>query len=177
MDNPGVFPQRYGGAFPREFGQTVGAGGGSAGVADPRRQPAGSSRPPPPPPGTSTCAPAPGRRCAISSSASSASTPTSTTRTSGKGLPCLAVAACLVPGSGLRGPRDRPPAPPRPARPRKRRQVVRLELEPHLNTCFRHFVLFVHEFGLVEPRELGPMRELIDRMVGPSSGGDGGGGA
>lgn len=51
------------------------------------------------------------------------------------------------------------------------RQVVRLELEPHLNTCFRHFVLFVHEHQLIEPRELAPMKELIERMLRPASGG------
>eukprot|EP00887_Chlorella_sp_A99_P003063 scaffold9.g3063.t1 len=45
------------------------------------------------------------------------------------------------------------------------RQVVRLELEPHLNTCFRHFVLFTHEFQLIDQRELAPMRELIDKML------------
>ena len=47
-----------------------------------------------------------------------------------------------------------------------RRQVVRLELEPHLNTCFRHFVLFTKEFGLVEERELAPLAELIARVAG-----------
>ena len=46
-----------------------------------------------------------------------------------------------------------------------RRQIVRLELEPHLNTCFRHFVLFTREFQLIDDRELAPMKELIDKMV------------
>lgn len=45
------------------------------------------------------------------------------------------------------------------------RQVVRLELEPHLNTCFRHFALFTKEFGLVEARELAPLAELIARVA------------
>ena len=45
------------------------------------------------------------------------------------------------------------------------RQVVRLELEPHLNTCFRHFVLFTREFSLIDDRELAPLRELIDKMA------------
>lgn len=33
---------------------------------------------------------------------------------------------------------------PRPAHPAAtpRRQIEKLELEPHLNTCFRHFMLF-----------------------------------
>jgi MOB kinase activator 1 len=37
--------------------------------------------------------------------------------------------------------------------------------EPHLNTCFRHFVLFVHHFSLIEPRELAPLQELIDKLL------------
>ncbi|KAG7672421.1 hypothetical protein Ndes2526B_g09064 [Nannochloris sp. 'desiccata'] len=45
------------------------------------------------------------------------------------------------------------------------RQIVALELEPHLNTCFRHFILFVQEFGLVDDKELTPMKELIERIV------------
>lgn len=36
--------------------------------------------------------------------------------------------------------------------------------EPHLNTCFRHFMLFVREFDLIEPQELAPLRELIDKI-------------
>lgn len=64
------------------------------------------------------------------------------------------------------------------------RQIVALDLEPHLNTCFRHFILFVQEFELVDDKELAPMRELIDRIVrihsitpsggGPSGSGGGG---
>ncbi|KAI7838034.1 hypothetical protein COHA_008215 [Chlorella ohadii] len=45
------------------------------------------------------------------------------------------------------------------------RQIERLELEPHLNTCFRHFMLFTLEFNLIDERELAPLKELIDRMV------------
>jgi len=36
--------------------------------------------------------------------------------------------------------------------------------EPHLNTCFRHFMLFVREFDLIEEAELAPLRELIDKV-------------
>lgn len=36
--------------------------------------------------------------------------------------------------------------------------------EPHLNTCFRHFMLFVREFDLVEAQELAPLKELIDKI-------------
>lgn len=45
------------------------------------------------------------------------------------------------------------------------RQIEKLELEPHLNTCFRHFMLFTLEFNLIDERELAPLKELIDRMV------------
>ena len=37
--------------------------------------------------------------------------------------------------------------------------------EPHLNTCFRHFVLFVLEFDLIDTRELAPLQDLIDKLV------------
>ena len=37
--------------------------------------------------------------------------------------------------------------------------------EPHLNTCFRHFVLFTSEYSLIEPQELAPLRELIDKVL------------
>lgn len=39
--------------------------------------------------------------------------------------------------------------------------VVALEIEPHLNTCFRHFMLFVREFKLVDKKELEVVKELI----------------
>lgn len=46
------------------------------------------------------------------------------------------------------------------------RQIVRLELEPHLNTCFKHFVLFTRSNGLLDEREFAPLRELIAKMTG-----------
>lgn len=39
-----------------------------------------------------------------------------------------------------------------------------LGAEPHLNTCFRHFMLFVREFDLIEQAELAPLRGLIDKL-------------
>jgi len=36
--------------------------------------------------------------------------------------------------------------------------------EPHLNTCFRHFMLFVREFDLIDQNELEPLKSLIDRI-------------
>ena len=38
-------------------------------------------------------------------------------------------------------------------------------LQAHLNTSFKHFIYFVHEFTLIEKKELSPMQELIDRMM------------
>jgi MOB kinase activator 1 len=45
--------------------------------------------------------------------------------------------------------------------------VVALGLEPHLNTSFKHYVLFVEEFGLaVGGRDYwGPMGELVENML------------
>ena len=44
-------------------------------------------------------------------------------------------------------------------------KVVNLGAEPHLNTCFKHFVYFIEEFQLVEKRELAPLQELIDSLM------------
>eukprot|EP00890_Picochlorum_soloecismus_P006369 jgi/Picsp_1/6733/NSC_04074-R1_cytokinesis-related protein len=51
------------------------------------------------------------------------------------------------------------------------KQILALEMEPHLNTCFRHFILFVQEFDLVDNKELTPMHELIEKIVYVSSSG------
>lgn len=42
--------------------------------------------------------------------------------------------------------------------------LQRMGAEPHLNTCFRHFILFVREFDLIEPQELAPLQVLIDKV-------------
>lgn len=40
-----------------------------------------------------------------------------------------------------------------------------LGLEPHLNTSFKHFVLFVREFEIATSREFwGPLAELVEGM-------------
>jgi len=36
---------------------------------------------------------------------------------------------------------------------------------PHLNTCFRHFVLFVVEFDLIDQQELAPLKDLVDQAI------------
>ena len=42
--------------------------------------------------------------------------------------------------------------------------VMQLEAEAHLNTSFKHFVYFIDEFTLVEPKELAPLRDLIEEF-------------
>lgn len=38
-------------------------------------------------------------------------------------------------------------------------------LTAHLNTSYRHFLLFVSEFHLIEPRELAPLHELNEAIL------------
>jgi len=38
--------------------------------------------------------------------------------------------------------------------------------EPHLNTCFRHFILFVREFDLIEPQAQQPSSSLAKSVAG-----------
>ena len=42
--------------------------------------------------------------------------------------------------------------------------IMNLEAEAHLNTSFKHFVYFIDEFSLVEPKELAPLNELIEEF-------------
>jgi len=53
-------------------------------------------------------------------------------------------------------------------------KVVGLGAEAHLNTCFKHFIYFVHEFSLIDPKELQPLKDLIDSLMGkePKAGDD-----
>nr|AFK46383.1 unknown [Lotus japonicus] len=48
-------------------------------------------------------------------------------------------------------------------------KIVSLGEEAHLNTCFKHFYMFITEFKLVDPAEMAPLQDLIDRLVLPSS--------
>ncbi|KAL8463910.1 hypothetical protein ACS0TY_033741 [Phlomoides rotata] len=43
--------------------------------------------------------------------------------------------------------------------------IVSLKEEVHLNTCFKHFVLFTMEFGLIDTDELAPLNEIIEFML------------
>lgn len=40
-----------------------------------------------------------------------------------------------------------------------------LNSEAHLNTSFRHFIVFVREFALLDSIDLLPLKELIDYLV------------
>eukprot|EP00033_Pygsuia_biforma_P000732 GCRY01000856.1.p1 GENE.GCRY01000856.1~~GCRY01000856.1.p1 ORF type:complete len:210 (-),score=24.09 GCRY01000856.1:56-685(-) len=43
--------------------------------------------------------------------------------------------------------------------------VVRLGLEAHLNTCFKHFYYFIKEFNLVDNDELSPLKSVIEKNI------------
>eukprot|EP01133_Synstelium_polycarpum_P005929 gene5929-6868_t len=43
-------------------------------------------------------------------------------------------------------------------------RVGPLGVEAHLNTCFRHFYLFIKEFNLVDKKEMAPLQHLIDKI-------------
>nr|GMD76070.1 MOB kinase activator-like 1A [Ipomoea batatas] len=46
-------------------------------------------------------------------------------------------------------------------------KIVSLKEEAHLNTCFKHFILFTNEFGLIDKKELAPLQELIESIIAP----------
>jgi MOB kinase activator 1 len=48
--------------------------------------------------------------------------------------------------------------------------VVQLGEEAHLNTSFKHFIMFVQEFELIEKKELAPLQELIDVLLAKDTG-------
>lgn len=55
-------------------------------------------------------------------------------------------------------------------------KIVGLGAEAHLNTCFKHFIYFVHEFKLIEVKELEPLKDLIDTLMGKEAKMDSGSG-
>ncbi|KAG0344446.1 MOB kinase activator 1B [Podila humilis] len=46
--------------------------------------------------------------------------------------------------------------------------IVSLGEEAHLNTSFKHFILFVLEFNLIDQKELAPLADLIDSLLAQS---------
>lgn len=43
--------------------------------------------------------------------------------------------------------------------------ICALSVEAHLNTSYRHFLLFVTEFNLIDPKELAPLLELNEAIL------------
>jgi MOB kinase activator 1 len=48
-------------------------------------------------------------------------------------------------------------------------KIMSLSAEAHLNTCFKHFSVFIKEFDLVDPAELRPLAHLIDNLTNPAA--------
>ncbi|PQQ04658.1 MOB kinase activator-like 1A [Prunus yedoensis var. nudiflora] len=46
-------------------------------------------------------------------------------------------------------------------------KIVSLKEEAHLNTCFKHFVLFTGEFRLIDKGELAPLQDLVESILQP----------
>ncbi|KAI8925652.1 Mob1/phocein [Entophlyctis helioformis] len=44
-------------------------------------------------------------------------------------------------------------------------QFAELHADAHLNTSFKHFVYFVHEFALIDKKELAPLEDLIKTLL------------
>ncbi|CAN6848770.1 unnamed protein product [Brassica oleracea] len=47
------------------------------------------------------------------------------------------------------------------------KKVVGFEEEAHLNTCFKHFVLFTSEYQLIDEANLAPLKDLVDKILNP----------
>uniref|UniRef100_A0A183C0R7 Mob1/phocein n=1 Tax=Globodera pallida TaxID=36090 RepID=A0A183C0R7_GLOPA len=43
--------------------------------------------------------------------------------------------------------------------------IEQLKAVEHMNTSFKHFMLFVNEFNLIDRRQLAPLQELIDKLL------------
>ena len=63
-------------------------------------------------------------------------------------------------------------------------EFIAIKAEPHLNTCFKHFIFFVLEFDLMSEKEYEPLKELIASFIARAehaaeagTGGSGGGGS
>lgn len=46
-------------------------------------------------------------------------------------------------------------------------RLARIGAEPHANTCYKHFYFFSQEFRLIDPKELEPLKDMTERMIGP----------
>ncbi|KAI9209897.1 cytokinesis-related protein [Polychytrium aggregatum] len=45
------------------------------------------------------------------------------------------------------------------------RELETIAVAPHFNTCFKHFILFVNEFDLVDQKELVPLMSIVDQIL------------
>ena len=45
-------------------------------------------------------------------------------------------------------------------------RIRELQEEAHLNTAFKHFILFVWEFDLISKEELSPLTDLLINLMG-----------
>ncbi len=45
-------------------------------------------------------------------------------------------------------------------------RIQELQEEAHLNAVFKHFLFFTEEFELIEPREMQPLADLIEKFTG-----------
>lgn len=44
--------------------------------------------------------------------------------------------------------------------------IVALGLDPHMNTSFKHYVLFIKEFGLESGKDFyGPLTDMVDTIL------------
>ncbi len=50
------------------------------------------------------------------------------------------------------------------------KKIIALGAQAHLNTCFKHFIFFVHEFKLISSGEQAPLKELIATYMGKDKG-------
>ncbi|VVB17008.1 unnamed protein product [Arabis nemorensis] len=46
-------------------------------------------------------------------------------------------------------------------------KIVSLKEEAHLNTCFKHFVLFISEYKLVDKAQLDPLKDFVEHVLQP----------
>jgi len=43
-------------------------------------------------------------------------------------------------------------------------KISQIEAEAHINQCYKHFYFFTSEFGLIEKKELLPLKDLTDQL-------------
>jgi len=48
-------------------------------------------------------------------------------------------------------------------------RLAQIGAEAHVNTCYKHYYYFVDEFDLIDKKELEPLQELSDHLIGPIS--------